>query len=294
MTEEAYLGYADVRRLSVLSRGLSVVARKAMKQRKKQRTRHLLASPLPLHYVRFKSQLQAVAFTRKGEPVVWTTQEGLQIVDPATRKTRSIKNAPKVGWVCDLCTRGDRELIIPDYEANKVHVLDIESGLIILQFTSHSPLSTWVDEEGDGSIFITDNKGKRISVHDKTGKLTNSFGEDAAFSSPCGIVVSREANEIFVSDPNLALIVVFDLSTLKMKRMIGQDFLMQPVGLELDARGNLLVGEFGRARVSILDLQGHSLGHLADGKLPQARIIKMRNDGRLFVTSSGPEALVMF
>jgi DNA-binding beta-propeller fold protein YncE len=111
----------------------------------------------------------------------------------------------------------------------------------------------------DGSLYVSEYGGSdRIQVFSPEGKLLRAWGsygkEPGQFDRPQSVAIAGE--RIYVADAENHRIQVF---TLEGKLLAAWGDLKYPYSVSLDARGDVLVAEYGRHRVSKFSPDGRPL-----------------------------------
>ncbi|GAB4444246.1 MAG: hypothetical protein Kow00120_13880 [Anaerolineae bacterium] len=119
----------------------------------------------------------------------------------------------------------------------------------------------------DGRIFVADTWNHRIQVFTPEGEFVTKWGQFGtdndpyAFYGPRNVAVQGE--EVFVVDTGNKRVRVYDLEGNFLRDIgsggLGPGELNEPVGLDLDADGNLYVADTWNRRVQVLDQAGRQV-----------------------------------
>jgi len=174
-----------------------------------------------------------------------------------------------------MTTDAQHRIIIADAAAHSVHVIsrDAKKSFQIVGGAGRrlqSPAGVAVD--GEGNIYVSDFRNGLIFVYDSAGlflRTLGSWGEEGPFHHPAGIAIDPHGGRLYVVDPPIHTLFIFDLKGTLLTRV-------EPKGGAFSERkGSPAPGEFqyprfvlvhnnelvvrDAARIHILDLQGKVL-----------------------------------
>ncbi|MDD5705143.1 MAG: FlgD immunoglobulin-like domain containing protein [Kiritimatiellae bacterium] len=158
--------------------------------------------------------------------------------------------------VCGLAARDDR-LYVPMLLENRVAILDAGNGQALGSFPAPAPRRIALDAAG--RIYVT--SGKQVLRFTADG--SNQTAVVTGLEDACGIAVGADG-KMYVTDLGASQqLKVFD-STGKRLAVFGQagghqggrvalDLLQAPVGVAVDARGNIALADLGGLRILLLN-----------------------------------------
>ena len=250
------------------------------------------------------------------------------VVDRAARIQRlDSRGAPQAEWQMPLWTSGkpvglsvgpDGNLYVPDTHYNRVMVYSPD-GRLLGQWGSEGKepgqfvWPTDVAFDRQGNIYVSEYGGNdRIQVFAACDiaagppRFLRQFGRFGAgpgeFSRPQSMVI--DGDTLYVTDACNHRIQVFrtDGSFVRGMGRVGGavgEFRF-PYGLDMDAKGRLVVCEFGNNRVQLVDKDtGQGLANWGEGGRERGQLaypwaVAVRGDGKVVVVDSGNNRLQVF
>lgn len=161
--------------------------------------------------------------------------------------------------------------------------------------TLAGPVDVAVD--GNGSIYISDMRLKKIHVYNDKGIFQSSFGSRLELTHPTGIIIDKKLNRLYVADTKAHKIKVYDLQTKKILFELGKrghengEFNF-PTNIAIDKRNNnIVVADTQNFRVQIFDKDGkfiRTFGKVGDrpGEFARPKGIGVDTEGHIYVTDS--------
>ncbi|MGE5277262.1 MAG: flippase activity-associated protein Agl23 [Acidobacteriota bacterium] len=166
-----------------------------------------------------------------------------------------------------LAVDGRGNLYVADTKNSRIEVFDSD-GKFLRAFGRkgagegelNEPCGVAVDSEGQ--VWVADTWNHRIARFSAEGQPLGAFGDpDRSLFGPRSLVLSRDA--LFVADTGNKRIVRFDRNGKKTGEFgeagSGPGQFVEPVGLAVDASGNLVVADTGNHRVQVIDPEGKFL-----------------------------------
>lgn len=179
-----------------------------------------------------------------------------------------------------------------------VFVFDLENKRVeFLQEEFTTPIAVTVDDAD--RIFVVDSRKRLIKVFNPAWELEGSFGSDK-LERPVGIAIDNENRFLYVVDVEAGRLAVFDADTFDFLRYLGQrsdpeiaepGTFSYPLGVAVDADGNVYVTDTMNDRVQIFDADGefiHMFGKqgVTPGTFMRAKGIAIDCDGHIYVTDA--------
>lgn len=188
-------------------------------------------------------------------------------------------------------------IYVTDTARGDVMMLDTvnKEGSILGGRLLAKPIGVAVDKQG--RIFVADSDTKNVAVFDKNGKLlATNIKPDEPFKRPSGIAIDNERDLLYVTDTYDHHVRVFDVNTLKQKRVIGgrgkeEGYFNFPSYLAVGPKGNLVVSDTQNGRVQIFDTDGKFLlrfGEFGDapGMFGRPKGVAVDSEGHIYVVDA--------
>jgi len=217
-----------------------------------------------------------------------------------------------IGKPVGLSVGPDGNVYVPDTHYQRVMVYS-PAGVLLRQWgragkgPGEFTYPTDVAFDGSGKIFVSEyGDNDRVQVFDQAGNYLYQFGQfgdgNGQFSRPQSMVIADK--RVYITDACNHRIVVFDVDGKYIRSFgssgsgLGQ--FRFPYGLDIDARGRLVVCEFGNNRVQLIDKEtGQGIatwgrpGH-QEGTLAYPWGVAVDKDGRVVVVDAGNNRLQVF
>ena len=132
------------------------------------------------------------------------------------------------------------------------------------------------------SIYIADTLNSRIQIFSTAGKFVAEFGNEQLYR-PHSIALYDKW--VFVSDWNLNAVFKFQIRNNKFVCQSVKGELNIPLGITVDANGEVLVTDCGNHRIAVLNSELKLVREIGKGKLVQPRDVKI-NKNNIFVADS--------
>jgi len=157
-------------------------------------------------------------------------------------------------------------------------------------------------------LFVSDTKFHHILVFDKNRKIEGSISEGGLID-PSGMAIDNENRFLYVADPGLDQVLVYDADKLNLIRKMGTPGkkhsltepgqFAAPTNLAVDEDGNLYVTDMYNNRVEIFDAEGHFIrawGKQGDrpGTFSRPKGIAIDADGHVWVADAVQDILQCF
>jgi uncharacterized protein (TIGR03663 family) len=159
--------------------------------------------------------------------------------------------------------------------SGNVYVVDSKNNRIQKLSADGKPLLTW-GQEGkepgqfkdpcgialgpDGSVYVADTWNHRVQKFDANGTFLLQWREQNGFWGPRGVAVSPDGKTVYVTDTGNKRVVSFDSSGKQLQTWGHEGSkpgeFIEPVGITVDANGNVIVADTGNHRVQIFDRDG--------------------------------------
>lgn len=141
------------------------------------------------------------------------------------------------------------------------------SGAAALATLATAPPAAGVVADADGSVYFTD------PAHDTVWRVEGCFGAleragciggvgAAGVLRPAGLALAPRRHALYIADPGHSSVKIFDLDSMALAEVL-EDF-DTPLGLALDAEGNLYVADSGAGRVEMVTDSGDRLTAFGD------------------------------
>jgi DNA-binding beta-propeller fold protein YncE len=162
--------------------------------------------------------------------------------------------------------------------------------------------------DDDDRLFISDAKLHRVLVLDSDHKQIASVGMDVLVN-PAGVAIDPENRLLYVADTGNDCVQVFDADSFKLLRHLGKPskkhdatdpgLFSLPVGVAVDAEGNVYVTDTFNARVEIFDADGAFLstfGKMSDAAwdFERPKGIAIDCDGHIWVVDAAQDRVKVF
>jgi DNA-binding beta-propeller fold protein YncE len=121
--------------------------------------------------------------------------------------------------------------------------------------------------DGDGQLFVAENRSSQIFVYRPDGTLKMQFGsrgtDDGQFRSVCGIAVDASGT-IYVADAQALAVQIFDSQGNFLRgwgrHEMGAENFSLPSAIAVDSKGHVIVTDELRHQVKIFNSEGKFLG----------------------------------
>ncbi|MCW5827696.1 MAG: tetratricopeptide repeat protein [Deltaproteobacteria bacterium] len=160
--------------------------------------------------------------------------------------------------------------------------------------------------DAQGNYHITDNRGGRVVVFDKTGKFQREYGTNSTpkLARPWGIAISPATGKIFVADNDQHLLFVFAPDGKLIETLGGRGSnpgsLRDPQGVAIRHGGRVYVADTGNGRISVFGEDGLFLGVFGPESKGTGATLKKPVDvavdpeENIYVADSGLREVVIF
>lgn len=112
----------------------------------------------------------------------------------------------------------------------------------------------------DGFVYVADTWNHRLQKFDANGRFIWQTRPEPGFWGPRGVAVSPDGSRIYVTDTGNKKVVSFDADGKHLKSWGKEGSkpgeLIEPVGIAIDAEGNIAVADTGNRRVQFFDGEG--------------------------------------
>ena len=159
--------------------------------------------------------------------------------------------------------------------SGNIYVVDSKNNRVQKLGPDGTPLLTWGKEGGDpgsfkdpcgiavsaDAVYVADTWNHRIQKFDHDGHLLGpEWRAQVGFWGPRGIAVSPDGKTVYVTDTGNKRVVSFDSSGKELtawgKEGSKPGELIEPVGIAVNADGQVVVADTGNHRVQVFDPQG--------------------------------------
>lgn len=202
-------------------------------------------------------------------------------------------------------------LYVADSKVHAVFIFNTETrDLELIKNGVHARfgLITGLALDDSDRLFISDSEMRRVLVFDPQHRVESGISEGMA--SPGGLAVDNENRFLYVADPELDQVLVYDADPpYKLLRKIGTagkahtlttpgDF-AKPTNVAVDKDGNLYVSDTFNDRVEIFDADGNfirTFGKAGDGPgyFARPKGIAVDSDGHVWVADSVQDRVQVF
>lgn len=195
----------------------------------------------------------------------------------------------------------DARLLVSDYAAGAIHVMDVRTLTIERSFTipGHPVAVAWALDR----IFVGNEVSGQVEVYNARGKRIGTVGAPGSIRLPNSIAVDSATSRVFVLDAFEKTVKIFSVDGTLLGALTAPGALLAPTAMTFDAAGGrVLVSDFGAfsdstfakqsARIHVFDLSGNLLaqftGITSAGTRTFERPQGMTFDagGRLYVVDS--------
>jgi DNA-binding beta-propeller fold protein YncE len=202
------------------------------------------------------------------------------------------------------------ELFVADEKVGAVFVFNTETkDTDMIKHGVHANFGrvTGVAIDDADRIYVSDSKLKRVLVFSAKYEVVDQI--NTGLSSPSGLAIDNENRLLYVSDVDLDQVLVYDADMLKLIRAIGTtghnhelttpgDF-ARPIGIAVDADGNLYVADTMNNRIEIFDADGQfikTFGKAGDGPgfFARPKGIAVDADGHIWVADGLQDRVQVF
>lgn len=185
-----------------------------------------------------------------------------------------------------------------DTARSAVFVFDLESKKVVfLPGKFAVPIAVTLDDAD--RVFVVDTKLRQVSAFTPGWELEATFGEEQ-LERPVGIAVDNENRFLYVVDAKANRLAVYDADKFQFLRFLGQPSnpldpqpgtFSIPLGVAVDADGNVYVTDTMNDRVQMFDADGNFVvmfgkQGVTPGTFMRAKGIAVDSDGHIFVTDA--------
>ncbi len=195
-------------------------------------------------------------------------------------------------------------LLVADTGAQRVHILDLNSG--VYKHLPHpkddlrlfSPIDVQVDRAG--RIYVSDSEARRVHIFSAEGRLEKSL---TGFERPTGLALNTSLGQLLVVDTKGQQIHVFNTTGDRLfafgRRGGGNGEFNFPTNICLDLRGNIYVTDSMNFRIQVFNPQGTFLTHFGKagdgpGRFSKPRGIAVDSDGHVYVSDASFDNVQIF
>ena len=179
-------------------------------------------------------------------------------------------------------------------------------GDIALKGIGEKPVIGAIAYDGDGNLYVGENRSAQIFVYAPDGRLKQQFGsrgrDDGQFQSITGIAID-DARTIYVSDAQALAVQLFDSQGNFVRgwgkhEMGGANFSL-PSGIAVDSQHHVIVSDELRHQVKVFDTAGKllaSFGSFGDGagQLAFPTSVAVDDKDRVYVTERSTSRVQVF
>jgi len=153
--------------------------------------------------------------------------------------------------------------------------------------------------DGQGRVFISDEKLHRITMYDDSGAYLSHWGTtgsgDGELDTPSGLAFDAE-NNLYVSDTYNNRVQKFTAEGRFLSGFGAEGELNLPWGLTVGSDGNVYVADWGNDRIKKFSPQGDLLGSYGasgdgDGEFQRPSSVAVDGDGYMYVADWGNERI---
>lgn len=182
----------------------------------------------------------------------------------------------------------------------------IYKGDVALTDIPGKPLIGAVTYDGDGKLYVADNRSGQIFIYDPDGRKRAQFGshgtDEGQFMSVCAIAVAPNGT-IYVADQQTIAVQVFDSQGNFIRgwgrHEMGAANFSLPSGIAVDSQGRVIVTDELRHQVKIFSSTGtllHQFGGLGQGhgQLSFPSDVTLDDKDRIYVVERGNARVQVF
>lgn len=153
---------------------------------------------------------------------------------------------------------------VSDSLLKNIMIVDFSAKTIAPLF-SDSPLEypVGLEDDDEGHLYVVDGTKKAVVVFTPGGRLLREISAPEILERPEYIAISEKQRRIYVSDPVLHHIVVFDFSGEYLFHFghFGEEAgaFITPHGMAIDELGRVFVADTGNSRIQVFDPDGQYL-----------------------------------
>jgi DNA-binding beta-propeller fold protein YncE/4-amino-4-deoxy-L-arabinose transferase-like glycosyltransferase len=193
-------------------------------------------------------------------------------------------------------------LYVADTGNHRVQIFDGEGQLLQVWSGGNEafvePLAIAVDNHGD--VLVLDSHTNWIQRFDAQGHYLGRFGGPlAGFFHARELAVDGQDN-VYVADTGFSRIIKYSPDGIQLEVLgtqgSGEGQLMEPVGLAIDANGDIYVADVSNQRIQRLDVLGRYLDSwpLAPSESVNGTHLVLGDDGLLYATEPSRQRFVVF
>jgi len=201
-------------------------------------------------------------------------------------------------------------LYIADQKVGAIFIFNTESrdvDLIKNSVHAHFARIIGLAMDDNDRLFVSDPGLRHVIVFNKDHKAEDLITDGKV--DPGGLAIDTQNRLLYVADAELDQVLVYDADTLKLVRKIGTtghkheltspgDF-SKPVGVAVDAEGNLYVADTLNNRIEIFDADGQfvtTFGKAGDGPgyFARPKGVAIDGDGHIWVADGVQDRLQVF
>ena len=232
---------------------------------------------------------------------------GVAVGEQVTTEKRLWQLVTPYGMAVDSKNR----LYVADSKVHAIFIFDTETKelqLIKNGVEARFGLITGLAMDDSDRLFVSDSEMRRVMVFDPTHKAEGSISEGLA--SPAGLAVDNENRFLYVADPDLDQVLVYDADPPhKLLRKLGTggkahtlttpgDF-SKPTNVAVDQEGLVYVTDTWNNRVEIFDPDGKFIrtwGKAGDGPgyFARPKGIAIDGDGHVWVADGMQDRVQVF
>ena len=285
--------------LLFLAGGRSALAQDEPPDKGRLEYRPLLMFNQHLYYGTF-SRPRGVAFDREhGE--VWVADSGnglIGIYQPNGAEIYSFGSRQYLRDPVRIAMAPKGSIVIVEGDHAHVRVFNYRGnykGDLTLTGIGEKPIIGAIAYDGDGQLYVAENRSSQIFVYRTDGTLKMQFGsrgtDEGQFRSVCGIAVDAQGT-IYVADAQALAVQVFDSQGNFLrgwgKHEMGAENFSLPSAIAVDSKGHIIVTDELRHQVKIFSAEGKlvaQFGSLGDqpGELSFPSDVTVDDKDRIYV-----------
>jgi len=217
---------------------------------------------------------------------------------------------PKAGFKIFVSGGMDEPADVAADDDGNIYVTDSEEGQVLKYDANGTLLSVWqqIDPSSEvnfnvpvgiavsvtGSVYVADKLNARVYSFNDSGSLVGIMGESGELTAPSGVALDKVSGKVYVADSSQ--IKVYDANgslegTWGDVPGNGAGQFRNPVGIAVDADGNVYVADTGNHQIQKWDANGQfvkkwgSIGAL-DGQFNRPGGVTVDGDGNVFVADT--------